>query len=657
MVTKSLNNIPWIPTRLVPYLPAILGFLVYALLTLNHGFVLDDNLVITSHSHVQDGFSGIGQLFTTNYSHGHSGFNDGLYRPLSLVTFAIEKSITGINPAISHLLQALLYALSILFLYRWLLLLLGPESKWPFWISMVFAMHPIHTEVVANLKSRDEIMALLFFVLSLHQFTHWLQSKDSKRLVFSALWFLLALFSKESAVTYLAAFPMLMWMQKVPLQTGFRTTAIMVLPVGLFLAVRQKVLADMGPVDEGIISLLQNSLVQAAGPLDQLAGAAYIQWMYFSKLLFPFELSHDYSYNAIQFYGLGTLPGAAALLGVIVIVGLGVFGFVNRKWYGYGALLYFATCSVVANAFFLIGATAAERFVFSPSLGWSFVIVAGFTSTPFLRKWSHQTLALYCAIFMLLTVVRIPDWKSDFALFKADVKKVSNSARAHYNYGSALIEEAKRQPSESASMLSEAQKHLFEAIEILPEYQDAYNNLGIAYMNDNRLEEAVNVYKELLGKFPQYGKGRYNMANCHYKLKQYALAEAQYEIYYANNPSNLDALFMSAECEGFQQKFQEAIEHLNVLVTLEPNRDRSWLKLGLANATLGNLNEAASSIKTALQLNPRNTEARMNLALIYANSGNANGAINELQIILASEPANERAKQLLANLQQQAAGQ
>ncbi len=650
MAKKSTNKPSRDPKQLLGYLPAVLGFLIYAALTLGHGFVLDDNLVITSNQHVLKGFGGIAELFSTNYAHGHQGFNDGLYRPLSLVTFAIEQGITELNPAFSHFLQALLYGLCILLLHRWTRELLGPNSKWPFWISLVFAMHPIHTEVVANLKSRDEIMALLFFLLSLVQFTKWLETKEQKNLLFAALWFLPALFSKESAVTYLAAYPLLLWIRKIPMREGLVATGLMVVPVALFLIVRMLVLASLGPVDEGIQSLLQNSLVQADGLLDRFAGAAYIQWMYISKLFFPFELSHDYSYNAVPFHPLSSFPGIASLIGILVVIGMGVFGIIKRKWYGFGTLFYFATISVVANAALLIGATAAERFVFSPSLGWSFVAVAGFTSTPFLRKWSNQTLAAYCAIFALLTILRIPDWKSDYDLFEADVAKVSNSARAHYNIGTALIDQANQRPTERSQMLTRAQKHLYEAIEIYPEYQDAYNNLGIAFMNDKRFEEAIGVYNDLLSRFPAYGKGRYNLANSYFQLKQYGPAEAQYELYYASNPANVNALFMAAESEGFQQKFDEAIAHLNELVSREPNQDRGWLKLGVAHATMGRLDLASENLNRALQINPGNEDTRLNLALVYMNTGNGDAAAQELRTILVQNPQNARAKNLLSNL-------
>ena len=161
------------------WLPILVATAVY-LLSIGHGFVLDDNLVLTNHKHVQDGIGGIPEILTTNYAHGHLDFNDGLYRPLSLVTFAIEKSLFDLSPSASHLIQALLYGLLLLVLGRFLQRIMGERSWSVFWVLTLFAVHPIHTEVVANLKSRDEIMALLFFLLAAIAFVRYLKEDKIK---------------------------------------------------------------------------------------------------------------------------------------------------------------------------------------------------------------------------------------------------------------------------------------------------------------------------------------------------------------------------------------------------------------------------------------------------------------------------------------------
>lgn len=627
-------------------LPALVGFVLY-LMTWNHGFVLDDNLVITQNSHVLEGFKGIGKLLSTNYAHGHQAFNDGLYRPLSLVTFAIEKSLFDLSPKVSHLVQSLLYGVALLLLALWLRQLFGHDSTWPFWIALVFAVHPIHTEVVANLKGRDELLAFLFFSGSAWQFTRWLDNKKQKYLYFAVLCLTLALFSKENAVAFIAVFPLLGWYRKsAPGKIGLGT-AILAAPLLIFLLVRYLVLKQMGPVDSGVANLLQNSLMEIGGIPERIATAARIQGLYFQKLTFPFHLSHDYSFNAIP---VVSLTNPLALLFTALIAGLftlSIWGATMRKWWAFGILFYFITIAVAANLFVLIGAMAAERFLFTPSLGWSFAAVAvisGFHIRPTLQ---NIILSVVVALFVVLSATRIPDWKSNLTLFTTDVERVPESARAHYNAGSALIDEAKASPRNAVQLLQEARQHLEKAISIWPGYQDAYNNLGIAYMNARDFESAYKVYAQLIEKHPDYLKARYNMGVTSHNLQRYADAELHFERFISANPANANALFLLAESEGYQNKFDEAITHLKQLILLEPRADRGYLKLGMAYAITGNTSEAELYINKALQLNPGNAEAHFSLGLIFLNTGRQQEAFKKFRDALQKDPGHQRAAAML----------
>ncbi|MEZ4722730.1 MAG: tetratricopeptide repeat protein, partial [Flavobacteriales bacterium] len=567
LLEKSIKIWKW-SLSLSALIPAAVALVLY-LLTINHGFVLDDNLVLTSNSHIKEGFAGIGDLFKYNYAHGHDGYNDGLYRPLSLVTFAIEQSWFDLSPKASHFIQALLYALTVLLIARWLALLFGSNIL-AFWIALLFAVHPIHTEVTANLKSRDEIMAMLFFAGAAFHFTQWVKTPSAKALVLSAIWFFAATFSKESAVTFVAIFPLIGWYLNQDIKHTAMGSAVMLVPVAIFLLVRQNILSSLPPVDSGVAGLLQNSLMEVGGFPERLATAARIQGLYIQKLFLPWGLSHDYSYNAIPVVGLADPLGLMWILVNIGLIGLGVYGLIKKKLWSFGILFYYITIAVVANLFILIGAIAAERFVFTPSLGWCIAIVLGLSALKLADKQKAIVFGSVVVIFLALTAMRIPDWKSNFTLFTADVGTVPNSARAHYNAGSSMIEEAKIDKRNSAQLHADAQIHLRRAIEIWPDYQDAYNNLGISYMNAGDYGNARATFLELIEKFPRYVKVRYNIAMTCTQMQRFDEAELHFEAFLNANPKSNEALFYCAEAEGYQQKLGEAIEHLNKLVALEP---------------------------------------------------------------------------------------
>lgn len=632
-------------------LVGLIGVLMYSG-SISHGYVLDDNLVITSNEHILEGFSGIPELFKYNYAHGHGGYNDGLYRPLSLVTFAVEYELFGFNNALSHLIQILLYGLLLLALYLWLHHLFDKEIWIPFLVTLLFAAHPIHTEVVANLKSRDELLAMLFFCAAAYHFTKWLGNQKPLNITFAFAFMFVASFSKESAVTFAAVFPLIGWYKKTESKKAILGSVIVIAPIMIFLLIRQSVLSPLGPVDSGVTSLLQNSLIENDTLLNRIGTGAKIQGLYFQKLLLPFNLSHDYSYNAIEISALNSVGAIGWLSITLCLLGLSIYGLLKREFYAFGILFYFITISAVSNVLILIGAMAAERFVFAPSLGFSIALIFGLHWFIKQLKTRYLTIMGIILVFTVLTIVRVPDWESNFTLFTADVDKVPKSARAQYDAGSGYIDEAKIDRRNASKYLKQARIHLRNAIEIWPDYQDAYNNLGISYMNSRDYENAYDVYSQFVSLFPKYSKARYNLGMTCYNLKRFDEAETHLESYLEANESNNDALYILAEAEGFQQKFDEAISHLTTLVSREPNKERGHAKLATAYAITNNSKKAEEEFLKAIELNPNNVETLINLTLLYLNQSRIAEARNTIANAEKIDPANERVKSLAAQLSQ-----
>ena len=160
--------------------------------------------------HVMQGWRGIPKIFQVGLWQ-FDNVNLGYYRPLSLVTFAIENQFFPKNAYVGHLDNVLLYGLTGFCLY--LLLTRIFRGMYPLFslsVTLLFLAPPIHAEVVANIKSRDEILAFLSLILSLLFFLrhHALQSRDRRStwrrwhgLLISGTFFHLALLSKETAMT------------------------------------------------------------------------------------------------------------------------------------------------------------------------------------------------------------------------------------------------------------------------------------------------------------------------------------------------------------------------------------------------------------------------------------------------------------------------
>ena len=169
---------------------AVLAFVLYAN-TLTHSYAWDDSIVITENPRVKRGISGIPDLFI-KYNSDYKADKYG-YRPIVLSSFAVEYGLFKNTPAVSHFMNVLYYALLCLVLFKVLCKLFHSSGNLaPFLITILFIAHPVHTEVVANIKSRDELFALLFSMLSLSHFLDYYKTKRFKNLLYFAFLFLMA---------------------------------------------------------------------------------------------------------------------------------------------------------------------------------------------------------------------------------------------------------------------------------------------------------------------------------------------------------------------------------------------------------------------------------------------------------------------------------
>lgn len=168
-----------------PVLLAVLGYVLYVN-TFQHGYALDDIAAISQNLFVKAGLKGIPDLLRTEFWH-FSNISLGYYRPLSLITFAIEWEYFKDNSGVNHQINTVLYALTGLFLgvllQKWLVVPTAQTADGTLdttarhnrqtqilmatLIGVLFMAHPIHTEIVANIKGRDEVLSFLFITLML----------------------------------------------------------------------------------------------------------------------------------------------------------------------------------------------------------------------------------------------------------------------------------------------------------------------------------------------------------------------------------------------------------------------------------------------------------------------------------------------------------
>lgn len=649
---KQRSNNSWmVNTRLHKWLIFVFAFLLYGN-TLTHEYTQDDAIVIYDNMFTTKGFSGIPGILQYDTFYGFFKVEGkdklvagGRYRPLTLVMFAIEYALFGDNPMIGHLGNILLYGLLGIVLYLLLIKLFRARGDLPAGIlialltTLFFMAHPIHTEVVANIKGRDEIMTLLGSLAALLFSIKAFEDKKAWLNIVAGIIFFLALMAKENAITFLAVVPLTYF---IFTKAKFNKIATQTLPflLGaiLFLIVRGQVLggnfggeASMELMNNPFLKIENGRWVELAFG-EKMATIAYTLGKYVQLLIFPHPLTHDYYPRHID---LMTWGDWQVLLSILLYLGLGILGLaglLKKKLWSYSILYYLITLSVVSNIVFPIGTNMSERFLFMPSVGFCFgvviLIVTILRLSPSGGGWGEEKkhtpskkahsltsttggedfrqkmkiLLASCGIVLLLlsakTIHRNLAWKSNFTLFTTDIEVSKNSAKLRNSVGGDLTAAAIKVKDEAqrTAMLQEAVGHLKEAIKIHPTYKNAYLLLGNAHNYLKQYDQAIAYYDQALKLDANYTDAYNNRA----------ITYRDAGLFFGQQQGNLP----------------KSIQYLTEARRALPNDYETIFGLGVAQGMSGNLSQAIELFKKSTELQPTSASAWRNLGNAYMNAGN-----------------------------------
>ena len=522
------NAFNWRENRLNIVVLMVLASLLY-LSTIGFDYALDDTMVITKNKFTQQGFEGIADIFRYESFRGYFGEQKNLlegdrYRPLSIATFAAEIGFFGKDcTALSHFINILLYAFTALLLYRVLVFMFpkpifsenDPLSKnaylstfltIPFLATAFFIAHPLHVEVVANIKGRDEILCLLGELGTLFYMFKYLNYKNNKYIIYSFLSFYVAILSKESAITFLAIAPLTAYFF-----TKNSKKDILKITLPIFLATIIYVFMRMNAIGyllgSQTVTDVMNNPFYGMTLSDRLATIFYTLLLYLKLHIFPHPLTHDYYPYQIPRL---TWSDSRAILGLVLHLGLIAVilrGWRTRSIWSYAATFYVITLSIVSNLLVSVGTFMNERFVYHASLGFC-IALAYFLMQKFIPKNVTLCLAVLIVLgFSIRTLMRVPDWKNGETLNLSAIRYSPNSARANCFYGVNIwTEKFLKLPKDATNaqkkvVLDEAKPYFERSIEIVPQYSSAlkmWSGVAAEYHKiDGNLDNLLAAYDRI----------------------------------------------------------------------------------------------------------------------------------------------------------------
>jgi tetratricopeptide (TPR) repeat protein len=653
----------------------LVAFLAY-LPSINGGFVLDDNLFLAKNELIRAS-DGLRKLWCTT--------DPVDYWPVTYTTFWFEWRLWGSNPAGYHVSNLILHVIEALLIWLILRKLSIPGA---FLAAMIFALHPVNVESAAWIASRKNLLAMLFFLLSILWYLKFTMSmafagitparsyrgprEQEKTHSYFILhpssfhfwyWlglaaFLLAMLSKGSvAILPLLLLGIVWWLRPLTRWDVVRTAPFFL--IALVMAV-----VNMWFQTHGVGEVFHTATIT-----ERLLGAGSVIWFYLYKALLPVDLAFVYPQWHIETGNpLWWLPLSAAIAVTAVL-------WLYRKGWGRPLLLsWFFFCVALlpvmgfADVGFMQFSLVADRYQHIAIIGVIALLSAGFSAwhqgmrgaiartatalaivavgTLAFMTWRHSGIYRDAMTLYQDTLNKNPEcWMAynnlGLALSKTgrpqeEIKQYEQALRlkpdfgqAHNNLGAVLAEIGRPE---------EAIEHCEQALRLKPDYPEAHFNLGNALFQTGRLQEAIEHFQAALRLKPDFGEAHNNLGNALKLTGRYQEAIEHYEKALRLDPDYIEAhnnLGLALVQTG---RIREGIEHYRQALRLKPDLPEAHYNLGNSFGTLSQYQHAIEHYEEALRLKPDYAEAHNNLGLALVDVGRLQDAIEHYEQALRLKP-------------------
>ncbi len=534
-----------------PAVALLLGLLCFANSVRNE-FTYDDNSIVRANPRIRS-LTDFREIWLTDWWRERAEdepladpARDRLYRPLTLFSFALNYALHEARPLGYHVANVLLHAAVCLLVWSFTRRLFEDEAIAGV-AAVLFAVHPVHSEAVAGIVGRGEILAAGFMLLGLLTLLPRGRPAGVKRTLLAGPLFFAALLSKETAVCFPAvALVVLYWVnreRRLPLRWWLARAALLLAPLVAYLPLRYVALEERFIRDK-LISLLFVPL-HDAGLAARLHGPVTILGHYARILLLPSRLSCDYG---VAVFDPRRGPELLTLVGVLTSAGLlaALIGYGRRSatWRRLAMLaaMFLASYALISNTLLLIGVSLAERLMYWPSV--PALLAVAVAVVWFWQRYCrpdgalHQRANLLRLFGVLLvvalglrTVVRNSDWKNNETLFRADLKTYPTNAHLNSalagiivryaqqvtpvidttlaaanqaaqagdtNAHDSLLRRAEQFRQQQRQMLARAESLLNQALAVESRFPDALRQLGTVCLLRGDEERALQSFEDAL---------------------------------------------------------------------------------------------------------------------------------------------------------------
>jgi len=532
--------------KLAIILIVFLTGLIYAN-SLKNSFVRDDYLVIVNNSFIKS-WGNLPTIFSKSYLTPYvkigccffpdSGIGSGetSYRPIVTLSYFIDYSIWKLNPFGYHFNNLILHILNAILLFMFIDLTIR-NKKIALLASLFFALHPVNSEAVNVVSFREDLLVLMFFLSALILYIKLDNLSGIKKSCFyilSLVSFLLALFSKEMAITLPALLILYDYYfvfhgKAKELFSRFKTRYIGYIVVLLFyILVRFAVMVN---TSEPAAEYPGGSFYTNILTIPRVF-AAYIKWFLFPVAIHA-TLPGNSSLISYSFFDPRVLLSVALII-TCIIAAIKIRK--ASKEISFSIFWVFVTLLPVSNIWPLSDYMAG-RYLYIPSAGFCFLVAVllfrlntlkVFAVSPnFLKRFAKGTVVILIIFYSIFTIIRNRVWRNDTSLWLELVKNYPNNGLAHSNLGGSF---------KKSGLIDKAIAEYKIAITLNPQLAGAYNQLGVIFGEKERYSESITYFKKSIKVDPNYLQAYDNLAVTYARIKKWEAARKTWEKALEINP-------------------------------------------------------------------------------------------------------------------------
>ena len=580
-------------TYLIIIFIIVVSFIVYGRI-LGNGFVsFDDYRYITENNHIKSGIN------PESIKWGFSAVVDSHWHPLTWLSHMLDWSLFKDHAGGHHLISLLLHIGASLLLFFFLNR--TTNNLWSSaFVAALFALHPLRVESVAWAAERKDVLSMFFGLASIYAYTYYVESSKFSKYFLCLILFALSLMAKSMVVTLpfvlllLDYWPLGRWPKVLKNEGGRCNVDPLEKEVSAPIKSRSQLIGrllwEKAPfifltIISSIVTLWAGNKGGAVVSMeylpfpDRIANAIISYVSYLGKIFWPVDLAVFYPYEH-SFPLWQILDSCFILTGITIVV---IYAIRKLPFLFVGWFWYLGTLIPVIGLVQVGKQALADRYTYLPSIGIAIMLAWGipllFRHEDMRKKILFPAGTACLVIMAVLTWQQCGYWKNSLELWNHALQVTKDNYIAHNSLGVALIDEGK---------IEEAIDHYNKAIHMNHNYIIAYNNRGLSHLKLGLYQKALDDFNEAMRLKPDFADPYNNRGFAYAKLAQYQLAIEDFNKAIGLKPDYAEAYNNRGAIYAKFGQYQPAIQDFNNAISLKPDYAEAYKNRGLAYLLQGN---------------------------------------------------------------------